>query len=217
MEISMYMDKYKHTRYNFFKWRYELDLLYKISLAFSFACLTGLLAQFRFYFPGSPVPITGQTFAVLLAGILLGKWGGISQGMYVGIGAMGVPWFSGMNGGIAYLAGPTGGYIIGFIFTAFFLGYFMDTYVRSRSFFSMLGLMLFANFTFIYIPGLLHLYFFMGASIGIVELLLIGMIPFVVGDLIKIFTAAAITKGITPKRAYNGEVDVGKLKNWHVP
>jgi len=115
----MYMDKYKYARYNSFKWRYELNLLYKITLAIGFACLTGLLAQFRFYLPGSPVPITGQTFAVLIAGILLGKWGGISQGMYVGFGAMGVPWFAGMNAGLAYLLGPTGGYIIGFIFAAF--------------------------------------------------------------------------------------------------
>jgi biotin transport system substrate-specific component len=217
MNVNMYVDKYKYARYNFFKWRYELDLLHKVALALSFACLTGLLAQFRFYIPGSPVPITGQTFAVLLAGILLGKWGGISQGMYVGIGAMGVPWFTGMNGGIGYLAGPTGGYIIGFIFAAFFLGYFMDKYVRSRSFFSMLALMLFANFILIYIPGLTQLYFFMGTTIGLIDLLMIGMIPFIVGDLIKVVTAAAITKGISPKRAFNGEVDVEKLKNWHIP
>ena len=216
MEINMYLDKYKLARYNLFKWRYESNLLYKITLAFSFACLTGLLAQFRFYLPGNLVPVTGQTFAVLLAGILLGKWGGISQGMYVGFGAAGIPWFQGLNGGIGYLVGPTGGYLIGFIFTAFFLGYFMDRYIRSRSFLSMLALMLFANFVLIYVPGLLLLYFFMGTSIGILELLMTGMIPFVAGDLVKIFTAAAITKGITPKRAFNGEVDVDKLKNWHI-
>lgn len=213
----MYIDKYKHARYNFFKWRYELELLHKVSLALGFACLTGLLAQFRFYIPGSPVPITGQTFAVLLAGILLGKWGGISQCMYVGIGAMGVPWFAGLNGGIGYIAGPTGGYIIGFILAAFFLGYFMDKHIRSRSFLSMLALMLFATFVLIYIPGLIQLYLWMGASIGIWELLMIGMIPFIVGDLVKVVTAAAITKGITPKRAYNGEVDVEKMKSWHMP
>ena len=217
MEINMYLDKYKLARYNLFKWRYESNLLYKVILAFSFACLTGLLAQFRFYLPGSLVPVTGQTFAVLLTGILLGKWGGISQSMYVGFGAAGIPWFQGLNGGIGYLAGPTGGYLIGFIFTAFFLGYFMDRYIRSRSFLSMLALMLFANFVLIYIPGLLLLYFFMGASIGLSELLIMGMIPFVAGDLVKIFTAAAITKGITPKRAFNGEVDVDKSKNWHIP
>jgi len=178
MEITMYMDKYKDARYNFFKWRYELELLHKISLAFAFACLTGLLAQFRFYLPGTPVPVTGQVFAVFLAGILLGKWGGVSQCMYAGLGVMGIPWFAGLNGGIAYIAGPTGGYIIGFIVAAFFLGYFMDRYIRSRGFFSMLALMLFATFVLIYIPGLIQLYLWMGASIGIWELLMIGMIPY---------------------------------------
>ena len=208
MEINMYIDKYKNIRYNFFKWRYELNLMYKISLAIGFACLTGLLAQFRFYLPGSPVPVTGQTFAVLLCGVLLGKWGGISQGLYVGIGAIGVPWFSGYAGGLGYITGPTGGYLIGFIFAAFFLGYFVDRFVRSRNFFNILMLMLFANFILIYVPGLVQLHLLMGFSIGLWELLMIGMIPFVIGDLIKIVAAAAIAKGITPKRAYGGEIDV---------
>ena len=208
MEINMYIDKYKNIRYNFFKWRYELNLMYKISLAIGFACLTGLLAQFRFYLPGSPVPVTGQTFAVLLCGVLLGKWGGISQGLYVGIGAIGVPWFSGYAGGLGYITGPTGGYLIGFIFAAFFLGYFVDRFVRSRNFFNILMLMLFANFILIYVPGLVQLHLLMGFSIGLGELLMMGMIPFVIGDLIKIVAAAAIAKGITPKRAYGGEIDV---------
>jgi biotin transport system substrate-specific component len=217
MEITMYVNKYKHARYTFFKWRYEVDLVYKVTLALSFACLTGLLAQLRFYLPGNPVPVTGQTFAVLLAGILLGKWGGISQTMYVGIGALGAPWFAGFNGGFAYIAGPTGGYLIGFILAAFFLGYFTDKYIRSRSFFSMLTLMLIATFILIYVPGLLHLYFFTGTSIGLWELLLMGMIPFIAGDLVKVFTAAAIAKGITPKRAYGKEVDQEKWKTWQIP
>jgi len=217
MEITMYMDKYKDARYNFFKWRYELELLHKISLAFAFACLTGLLAQFRFYLPGTPVPVTGQVFAVFLAGILLGKWGGVSQCMYAGLGVMGMPWFAGLNGGIAYIAGPTGGYIIGFIVAAFFLGYFMDRYIRSRGFFSMLALMLFATFVLIYIPGLIQLYLWMGASIGIWELLMIGMIPYIAADVIKAVIAASIAKGITPKRAYGGEADIGKSKSWHIP
>lgn len=62
MEINMYLDKYKLIRYNFFKWRYELELIHKISLAFFFACLTGLFAQLKFYIPWTPVPITGQVF-----------------------------------------------------------------------------------------------------------------------------------------------------------
>ena len=221
MEITMYMDIYKNARYNFFKWRYELELLHKIFLAFAFACLTGLLAQFRFYLPWNAlVPITGQTFAVILAGVLLGTWGGISLCMYAGIGAMGVPWFANFQGGIGAITGSTGGYIIGFVIAAFFLGYVTDRYIRSRSFSSMLPLMLFATFVLIYVPGLVYLYFYLnalGVSVGILELLSLGMIPFIVGDIIKTVAAAAVAKGITPKRAYGGEVDIKKSKSWHIP
>lgn len=207
MEIAMYIDKYKNTRYNFFRWRYELDVVYKISLALGFACFTGLLAQFRFYLPGTPVPVTGQVFGVLLAGVLLGKWGGISQCMYVGIGAIGVPWFSGLNGGFAYLAGPTGGYIIGFIIAAFFIGFIVDRYIRSRNFFCMFTLMLFSTFVLIYLPGLIQLYLWMGTSVGIWKLLTIAVLPFIAADVIKAIIAAVIATGITPKIAYGREVD----------
>ena len=66
MEINLVINKYKSARYNFFKWRTELELGYKLILILGFTCITGLLAQVRFYLPWSPVPITGQTFAVLL-------------------------------------------------------------------------------------------------------------------------------------------------------
>ena len=207
MEIATYIDKYKNARYNLFHWRYELNLVYKISLAFCFACLTGLLAQIRFYLPGTPVPVTGQVFGVLLAGVLLGKLGGISQCMYVGIGAFGVPWFSGFNAGFVYLMGPTGGYLIGFIIAAFFIGYFVDRYIRSRNFLSILTIMLFSTFFLIYIPGLIQLYLWMGASIGMWELLTIAVIPFIAADIIKTVIAALIATGITPKIAYGKEFD----------
>jgi len=207
MEITMYIDKYKKARYNLFHWRYELNFIYKISLAFTFACLTGILAQLRFYLPGTPVPVTGQVFGVLLAGILLGKYGGISQCLYVGIGAFGVPWFTGFNAGFAYLAGPTGGYIIGFIIAAFFIGFVVDSYIKSRKFLSMVSLMLFSTFFLIYIPGLLHLYLWFGTSIGIWELLTISVFPFIITDIIKTIIVALIATGITPKIAYGRELD----------
>ena len=84
----------------------------------------------------------------------------------------------------------------------------------------MASLMLFANFALIYIPGLIVLYLwwtsFIG-PIGIVELLTKGMILFMAGDILKIVAASAIAKGITPKRAYGGEVDIEKSKSWHMP
>jgi len=210
------------AKYDAFKWRYELSLPKKLVLALGIACLTGLMAQVRFYLPWSPVPITGQTFAVLLAGVLLGRWwGGTSLAIYAGLGAAGLTWFAGLNSGLGYLSGPTGGYIIGFILAAVFLGYFTDRYIRSRSFFSMLGLMLFANFVLIHIPGLVQLHFWLsminGEAVILSQLLMIGTIPFIAGDVTKAVIAAAITRGITPKHAYNGEIDKDKWVNWRIP
>jgi len=219
VQIAATIDR---TRYEVFRWRYELSLPRKLALAIGIAGLTGLLAQARIPLPWSPVPVTGQTFAVLLAAILLGRWwGGISLAIYAGLGAAGLPWFSGWSGGVGYLAGPTGGYIIGFILAALFLGHFTGTYVRSRSFLSMLALMLFANFVLIYVPGLLLLGLWLksvgGGSVTFTTLLSMGAIPFIPGDITKAVMAAALARGITPKRAYNGEVDKGKWASWRIP
>ncbi|HEC82012.1 MAG TPA: biotin transporter BioY [Thermoplasmatales archaeon] len=208
--MNIYINKYKQLRYNLFKKRYELGFTHQLILAFSFACLTGLLAQLRFYLPWTPVPITGQVLAVLLSGVLLGRWGGISQIMYVGFGITGVPWFAGLNSGLTYITGPTGGYIIGFVIAAFFLGYFTDKYVKSRVFTNMLALMFFATFVLIYVPGLTQLYFWTGYSVSPSKLLMIGMLPYVAGDILKISAAAAIATALTPKQSYNTEVDAEK-------
>lgn len=206
MEINLYFNKYKNARYNFFKWRYELEFVYKILLALSFACLTGLLAQVRLYLPGTPVPITGQVFGVLFAGVILGKyWGGISQCLYVGIGIIGIPWFAGLNSGIAYLGGPTGGYIVGFILAAFFIGHIVDRYKKSRNFVGMLMLMLFTTFVLIYIPGLIQLYLWFGGTISMIEIISMAFIPFIGADIIKSVIAASIATSIMPKREFGSE------------
>ncbi|MEE9399652.1 MAG: biotin transporter BioY, partial [Dehalococcoidales bacterium] len=148
-------------------------------------------------------------------------WGGISLAIYGGLGAAGVPWFTGLGSGLGYLAGPTGGYIIGFILAALFLGHFTDKYVRSRSLLSMLGLMLFANFVLIYVPGLLQLGLWVnlvkGEPVTFTGLLMMGAIPFIIGDITKAVLAAAIARGVTPKAAYNGEVDRDKWAHWRLP
>ena len=206
------------TKYDVFRWRYELSIPQKIGLAFGMAVLTGLLAQLRIPLPGILVPITGQTFAVLLAGVLLGRWwGGISMAIYAGLGFAGLPWFTGWASGL----GATGGYIAGFVLAALFLGHFTDKYVRSRSLLVMLGLMLFANFVLIYVPGLvwLGLWFGMaqGSTVTLATLISMGVLPFIIGDVIKAVAAAAIARGVTPKLAYNGEVDRDKWASWRVP
>ncbi len=217
------------TKYDVFRWRYELSIPKKLVMAVGMAGVVGLLAQVRFYLPWTAIPITGQTFVVLLAGVLLGRWwGGASLALYAGIGAAGVPWFApqaGMaifsNGGIGVLTGASGGYLIGFILATLFLGYFTDKHIRSRSFVSMLGLMLFANFILIYVPGLIWLGLWLNMVAGtpatFTTLLGMGAIPFIAGDITKAVAAAAIAKGVTPKTAYNGEVDKDKWANWRIP
>lgn len=212
MAISLTFSKLDEIRYLAFSWRRSLRIPQKIALALAMAALTGLVAQIKFQLPWTPVPITGQTFAVLLSGVLLGAgWGGLSQALYAFLGFAGIHWFAGASGGKAVLMGATAGYIFGFILAALFLGYFTDKYIRSRSFFSMFGLMLFANFVLIHGPGLIVLYNWLhvvkGMSPSLLTLLKFGTIPFIVGDVFKAALAAAIVKTITPKRDYNGEVD----------
>ncbi|MFC2007544.1 biotin transporter BioY [Chloroflexota bacterium] len=206
------------TKLDVFRWRYELSIPKKLTLAIGMAILVGLLAQVRFPLPWSPVPITGQTFAVLLAAVLLGRWwGGISLAIYAVLGIAGVPWFNGWTSGL----GATGGYIIGFILAALFLGHITDKYIRSRSFLCMFGLMLFANFVLIYIPGLLWLWLWLGMVKGspatFSSLFMLGAIPFIAGDITKAVLAAAITRGVTPKSAYNRDADKDNWAKWRLP
>jgi len=168
----------------------EISLANKIILALGMAVLTWILAQVRLFLPWTPVPVTCQTFAVLLAGVVLGKyWGGISQIIYVSLFA-----------GFGAIMGPTGGYLLGFILAALFVGYVIDTYSWSKGFYQMLGIMMFANFILIYLPGIIQLniwfHLFKGSSPNITQLVYAGVVPFVAGDAIKIVSAALIAKAL---------------------
>jgi len=179
----------------------EVSLVNKVMLALGMAALTGILAQVRLFLPWTPVPVTCQTFAVLLAGIVLGKyWGGISQIMYVVLGIAGIPWFNGATGGYSAIIGPTGGYLLGFILAALFIGHVSDKYEWSKGFYQMLGIMMFASFVLIYLPGIIQLsvwlYLFKGTSSNIAQLAYAGVMPFVAGDMVKIISAALIAKSL---------------------
>ena len=206
MDIATCMEDVREARIRAFRWRVELATLHKIALAVGFACLTGLAAQLKVYLPWTPVPISGQTFAVLLGAVLLGRgWGGVSQVFYVGLGAAGVPWFAGWGGGIAVLAGPTGGYLVGFVAAAFLVGHTVDRHIGARRLPGMLGLMLFASFVVIYGLGLLHLYAWLSLAqngpVGLWPLMQMGVLPFAAGDLVKALVVAVTASAILPKRS----------------
>ncbi len=204
-ELKNVLTKYESAKYNFFKWRFESTFVNKLSLAVFFACLTGLFAQFRFYLPYTPVPVTGQVFAVLLSGVILGKWyGGMSQGFYAGLGAAGLPWFASLKGGLAVLTGVDGGYIIGFIAASLIIGWFTDRYVRSRSFTGIFILMI-TGVAVIYLFGAFQLSFVLGVNAE--KAIELGVLPFIGVDLYKALIVAAIATAVTPRTAYGTEID----------
>lgn len=202
--MNAFIEGHKNRMYDFFRWRTETSFVYKLIMCCTFACFTGLMAQVRFYLPFTPVPLTGQTFAVLLSGVILGKYyGGLSQSIYVGLGFAGVPWFANWSCGLGVLFGPTAGYLFGFILAALFIGYVVDSKIRARSFSGMLGLMLFADIMLILIPGTLWLYIWLNLfySVSIGEAMLMGFIPFIAGDTVKVFAAGTAGGLIIPKSA----------------
>jgi len=205
MEITI--DNYFEKRYSLFKWRSETSNANKLVMAFFMACITGLMAQLVIPLPWTPVPITAQTFAVLFAGIVMGRyWGGLSMLIYLIIGLIGVPWFAGATGGFETILGASGGFLIGFVLAALVVGYLSDKYVKARSFMPMLTLLFFANFVLIYVPGIIGLgtwlYITTGTLPGIWTLLAMGVLPFIIGDIIKIGGASVLAKAVTPKDSF---------------
>jgi len=191
--------RYRALRDNVWEWQAELSWVKKLGLAVMMAGIIGMLAQVRFVLPFTPVPVTGQTFAVLLAAVLLGeRWGAASIGIYVGLGVAGIPWFTGFGSGLAWLAGPTGGYIVGFILAALFIGYITRKWQSSRRFYRLLAIMAFADIAIIFGCGLLQLNLwtsmFSGNSLTFTQLLSIGLLPFLAGETIKIIAAAGAVR-----------------------
>ena len=137
--------------------------------------------------PLVPVPVTGQTFGVLLISALLGRKRGVWTILtYLAQGAAGLPFFAGATGGIAKLLGPTGGYLFGFIFAAYVVGWLSEK-GWDRRFFSTIGSMIFGNLV-IYACGVTWLSYFIGWNASLSA----GLYPFIYGDILKIFLAALI-------------------------
>ncbi|MBE6489773.1 MAG: biotin transporter BioY [Methanobrevibacter sp.] len=200
----MNIDNYYSTRKNVFERIQDASTATKLLMSLMMACFTGLMAQIIIPLPWTPVPITAQTFAVLCSGLLLGKkYGCLSQILYVVLGVAFIPWFGGMTGGVEVMLGSTGGFLIGFIIASYFVGHITEKYAKARNFTRMAIVIGIANFALIYIPGLagLALWFNLtqGASIGIIDLLMMGIVPFILGDIVKILGAAGVSKVFLPK------------------
>ncbi|OHB80222.1 MAG: hypothetical protein A2Z25_08480 [Planctomycetes bacterium RBG_16_55_9] len=161
--------------------------LYDVALVIAGSFLIGLSAKIQFVLPFSLVPITGQTFAVLMIGALLGaRRGSLAVLAYIIEGAMGLPVFA-FGGGFAVLLGPTGGYLIGFIPAAYVTGLFAEKGWDRRIGTTVLAMIL--GNAVIYTFGLFWLCCLMGVS---ARVLAVGLYPFVIGDLLKIALAAGL-------------------------
>jgi len=186
-------------RLNIFAWRYQASVPLKITMALGMAVVIGLLAQLRLPLAFTPVPVTGQTFAVLMAGVLLGrKWGAVSLGIYGVLGLIGLPW---LTGGVAGF-GVTTGYLLGFVLATVFIGY-MTSRRKVCSFGSLLAVMLFASLVLVYVPGMLWLGGWFGLVLDkpatLAAVFSSGMLPFIAGDILKAVFAAGVAWIILPK------------------
>jgi biotin transport system substrate-specific component len=156
-----------------------------VALVVAGSILTALAAQIAIPLPWTPVPITGQTFAVLLVGALLGpRRGFAAQALYLLEGAAGLPVFAGGTGGALAFAGPTAGYLVAFPFAAAAVGA-LCARGWDRRFVTMFAAMLVGSGV-IFGLGLTLLARFVPASMLLAQ----GLLPFVPGDLLKSALAA---------------------------
>ena len=150
------------------------------------ALLVAILAQVKIPLSFTPVPLTGQTFAVLLVAAALGsKRGAASMTFYIALGAFGLPVFAGGAAGMAYLSGATLGYLIGFVLAAYAVGLLAERGLERNIRTSILPFL--AGTVIIYACGISWLTVVLG-SFG--KAITAGLLPFVVGDIIKLIAAA---------------------------
>jgi biotin transport system substrate-specific component len=159
----------------------------EVALILGGSLLIALSAQLQFVLPFSPVPITGQTFAVLLLGALYGsKRGPATVVTYLALGVMGLPVFAGGAFGLSRLVGPTAGYLVGFLAAAFVVGLLSERGWDRKPWATAVS-MIIGN-GIIYVTGILWLSRFVGWQ----AVMSTGFLPFLPGDALKIALATIL-------------------------
>ncbi|RMG51637.1 MAG: biotin transporter BioY [Acidobacteria bacterium] len=159
----------------------------KLIVALVFSGIIALMAQVAIPLPFTPVPITGQTFAVLLAGALLGpRYGALTIVFYLLEGASGLPFFAGGSSGWFHLWGPTGGYLVAYIPAAYVVGILAERGWDRR--WGKALLMMMVGEAIILSLGALWLIRYVPVD----RVLMLGVIPFLPGDIVKGMLAAAV-------------------------
>ena len=160
-------------------------LTYDLAWVVGGSLFIALCARVTIPLPFTPVPVTGQTLAVLLIGVLLGSRRGVLCLLaYLAEGALGLPVFA-EGAGLAYMAGPTGGYLVGFVVAAYLTGLLAERGWDRRAGTTLLAVLL--GNAVIYAFGLSWLARFVGSE----RVLAVGLMPFIAGDLLKALLATA--------------------------
>ncbi len=166
------------------------DIAY-IAICTSLICISAWIT-----IPGT-VPFTLQTFAIFLTlGLLGAKRGMLSILIYILIGMIGLPVFSSFNSGLGVIAGPTGGYIIGFIFSSF-VYFLIEKLIKNENVKMITGFIL--GLIVCYAIGSIWFYYVYGNNVGymsFVSILMVCVVPFIIPDILKLLLAFIVVKNV---------------------
>ncbi len=167
-----------------------VDMIHRARiLAYSGTFIALIAAGSWISIPLPPVPLTLQTLFVLLSGIVMKRYGVIPVALYVLLGAASLPVFHNGTAGLGVLLGPTGGFLIGFIPAALIVGL---AYEHESPNYQVMGLIAATSVTYLF--GVAWLAW--SASLSLVQAVLLGVAPFVVGEVVKVLAAYAIGKRV---------------------
>jgi len=191
----------------------KTNSLTKIALMAALLCI---ISPFAITFPFSPVPISLATLMLYLSVYIVGKKDAvISCGIYLLIGLVGIPVFSGFTGGVGKVLGPTGGYLIGYLFLVYISGWFVERWsskqdmnramsLGRRFIYLLQGLGMLLGTAVCYLFGSLWLAY--QAGMDIITALGVGVLPFIVGDIVKIVLGVVAGNAVKKKLVRAGLV-----------
>ncbi|HIU64764.1 MAG TPA: biotin transporter BioY [Candidatus Avacidaminococcus intestinavium] len=160
------------------------DLIY----AAIFAALISALAIISIPLPFTPVPVSGQSLGVMLTGCLLApRQSALAIITFLLLGAIGLPVFAGFSGGLGIILGPRGGYLFGYLVGAIMISVGKGS---GQNFWQLASANLFGGILIVYLIGVPWLSVTTGISLD--KALYIGALPFILGDIIKVFIATSL-------------------------
>jgi biotin transport system substrate-specific component len=169
-----------------------IEKLRMVVLASLMAALTAVGAYI--HVPIGPVPIVLSTLFVILSGLLLGsRWGPASMGLYLLVGAIGMPVFAGGKGGLAHFFGPTGGYLFGYVLASWITGSVSERF-RGLLLLDILAVVIGS----LVIYGLGVPWLKLVTQMSWTKTLMVGMVPFLIGDAIKASVAIILVRSVRP-------------------